>query len=293
MSNHIKTQSTIPFFSPFLIKGLQQRIIALFLLSLFVVFALTAQAQIEQDIPAIPNPPRLVNDFSGSFLTPEQREALERKLVAYDDSTSNQIAVVVVDDLKGYSRDEFAIALGRKWGVGGQKQFSNGVVILVNTGVKGGQRGVFIAPGYGLEGSVTDLIADQIVQNTLIPNFRQGANYRGLDEATTDIMEAAAGKYKAPGGYNQRGKGGRGSGLLMAAIVLFIIIVIISRRGGGGGGGYVSRRGYRDNWGGPVIFPGGWSGGGSGGGGGWSGGGGGFGGFGGGGFGGGGAGGSW
>jgi uncharacterized protein len=197
-----------------------------------------------------------------------------------------------VDDLKGYSRDEFAIALGRKWGVGGQKQFSNGVVILVNTGAKGGQRGVFIAPGYGLEGSVTDLIADQIVQNVLIPNFRQGSNYRGLDEATTDIMDAAAGKYQAPDGYNQRGKRGRGSGLLMAAIILLIIIVIISRRGGGGGG-YVSRRGYRDNWGGPVIFPGGWSGGGNSGGGGWSGGGGGFGGFGGGGFGGGGAGGSW
>ncbi len=264
----------------------------LLLFCLFSAVVIAAHGQIENDIPAAPNPPKLVNDFSGNFLTTEQQEALERKLVAYDDSTSNQIAVVVVDDLKGYSRDEFAIALGRKWGVGGQKQFSNGVVILVNTGTKGGQRGVFIAPGYGLEGSVTDLIADQIVQNVLIPNFRQGNNYRGLDEATTDIMDAAAGKYKAPDGYNQRGKGGRGSGLLMAAVILLIIIVIISRRGGGGGG-YVSRRGYRDDWGGPVIFPGGWSGGGSGGGG-WSGGGGGgFGGFGGGGFGGGGAGGSW
>ncbi|ULT38621.1 TPM domain-containing protein [Niabella defluvii] len=152
----------------------------MFLFCLFSVFVFTAQGQIENDVPAAPNPPKLVNDFSGSFLTPEQKDALERKLVAYDDSTSNQIAIVVVDDLKGYSRDEFAIALGRKWGVGGQKQFNNGVVILINTGTKGGQRGVFIAPGYGLEGSVTDLIADQIVQNVLIPNFRQGNNYRGL-----------------------------------------------------------------------------------------------------------------
>lgn len=262
------------------------------LLCLLSIVVFTAQGQIEADVPPVPHPPKLVNDFTGSFLTAEQREALERKLVAYDDSTSNQIAVVVVDDLKGYARDEFAIALGRKWGVGGQKQFSNGVVILVNTGAKGGQRSVFIASGYGLEGAVTDLIADQIVQNVLLPNFRQGSNYRGLDDATTDIMEAAAGKYKAPDGYDQRGRKGGGGGLLMAAIILFIIIVIISRRGGGGGGGYVSRRGYRDNWGGPVIFPGGWSGGGSSGGGGWSGGGG-FGGFGGGGFGGGGAGGSW
>lgn len=123
----------------------------IFLFFIFSVAVFRAQAQIENDVPGIPNPPTLVNDFSGNFLTPEQREALERKLVAYDDSTSNQITIVIVDDLKGYSRDEFAIALGRKWGVGGQKQFSNGVVILINTGEKGGQRGVFIAPGYGLK----------------------------------------------------------------------------------------------------------------------------------------------
>lgn len=260
------------------------------LLLLLVLISVFADAQIEKVIPAVPNPARLVNDFTGKFLTSGEVQALESKLVAYDDSTSNQIAIVVVDNLGGYSRDDYAMALGRKWGVGGQKQFSNGVVILVNTGEKGDQRGVFIAVGYGLEGAVTDLTADQIVQNVLLPGFRINNNYVALDKATTDIMNAAAGRYKAPDGYHDTGSGGGLGGLLLAAIVLFIIIVIISRRGGGGGG-YVSRRGYRDDWGGPVIIPGGW---GSGGGG-WSGGGssGGFGGFGGGSFGGGGAGGSW
>ncbi len=258
-------------------------------LTLCFISVVSAYAQIENDIPAVPNPLRLVNDFTGHFLTPDQVQALENKLVAYDDSTSNQIAIVVIDNLKGYTRDEYAIALGRKWGVGGQKQFSNGVVILVNTGQKGGQRGVFIATGYGMESTVTDLVADQITQNTLLPNFKQGNNYRAFDEATTDIMEAAAGKYTAPEHYRQRSSGGGVMGLLLVAIILFVIIVIISRKGGGGGG-YVSRRGYRDSWNGPIIFPGNWS---RGGGGGWSGGGGGFGGFGGGSFGGGGAGGSW
>ena len=59
-----------------------------------------------------------------------------RKLVAYDDSTSNQAAIVVVESLEGYSVDDYAIALGRKWGVG-NKEFNNGVVILISTG--GGQ----------------------------------------------------------------------------------------------------------------------------------------------------------
>lgn len=261
-------------------------------------FSLAAFAQIESAVPPVPNPPRLVNDFSGSFLTGEQVQALENKLVKYDDTTSNQIAIVIVDQLHGYSIDDYAIALGRKWGVGGQKQFSNGVVILINTGTKGDKRGVFIATGYGLEGAVTDLVAGEIVQNNLLPNFKAGNNYRGLDEATDNIIAAAAGRYKAPDGYHQ-GEG-RGPGfftIIILIVVVFIILSIISRKGGGGGG-YVSRRGYTNDWGGrsgglPWIIPGGFSGGGGGGG--WSGGGGGggFGGFGGGGFGGGGAGGSW
>lgn len=273
------------------------------LLFFSVALSVTSFAQIESVIPNPPQPPRLVNDFSdksngqAGFLSADEVQSLENKLVAYDDSTSNQIAVVIVDDLGGYSIDEYAVALGRKWGVGGQKQFSNGVVLLVNTAKKGGQRGVFIATGYGLEGAVTDLVASEIVQNNLLPNFRAGSNYQGLNEAVDNIIAAAQGRYTAPEGYHERGEGGgmRIFKIILIIFIVFIVLSIISRRGGGGGG-YVSRRGYTDDWGGrrggmPWIIPGkGW---GSGGGG-WSGGGGGgFGGFGGGSFGGGGAGGSW
>lgn len=261
----------------------------IFLLYLLLLSVLS-YGQIESAIPNAPSPPRLVNDFTGKFLTPEQVDMLENKLVAYDDSTSNQIAIVIVNDLQGYSRDDYAIALGRKWGVGGQKSFSNGVVILVNTGEKDGQqnRGLFIAPGYGLEGAVTDLIASQIIERIMIPDFKAGDNYRGLDEGTNAIMQAAAGRFKAPAGYGQNG-GKLSFGTIILIIVIVIVMVALMSGGGNGGGGYVSRRGYRG--GGGWIIPGGFSGGGGGGG--FSGGGGGFGGFGGGSFGGGGAGGSW
>lgn len=257
-----------------------------FFLLYFLLVSAVSFAQIESVIPDPPNPPRLVNDFTGRFLTPEQVQTLERKLVAYDDSTSNQIAVVIVDDLKGYSRDDYAIALGRKWGVGGQKQFNNGVVILINAGPK--DRGLFIATGYGLEGAITDLVADQIIQQIIIPDFKRGDNYRGLDEGTDALIQAAAGRFKAPDGYHRQGKG-ISFGKVLLLVIIIVVFVAFMSRGGNGGGGYVSRRGYRG--GGGWIIPGGWSGGGGGG---WSGGGGGgFGGFGGGGFGGGGAGGSW
>jgi len=260
----------------------------LLILTLFV--SLNSFAQIENVVPGRPSPPRLVNDFA-DLLTPEQEQALESKLVAYDDSTSTQIAIVIVMDLQGYEAVDYAVALGRKWGVGG-KEFSNGIVILVSTGGAAGQRDAFIATGYGMEGAIPDVTADAIVENDLILNFKEENYYRGFDQAVDNLIKAAAGEYKAPPGYNQKKDRGIGLGGIIFALV--ILSIIFSSVGGRGGGGMISRRGYGG-------FPAGWilgnilGGLGSGGGrGGWSGGGGGgFGGFGGGGFGGGGAGGKW
>ena len=264
-----------------------KRILSIFFLLLITSTSLLAQ--VESVIPAKPSPPRLVNDLTGKFLTPDQVAGLEAKLVAYDDSTSNQIAIVVVDDLKGYSAADYAIALGRKWGVG-NADFNNGVVILVSTGGGDGNRDVFIAPGYGLEGAVTDLLAAAIVDNDLVPNFKKGNQYVGLDQAVDDVIKAAAGRYTAPDGYADRGRKRKGVSPILIVFLVIIIVSLFSRGGRGGGGGMLSRRGF-----GPVFGPFGGMGGGFGGGGfgGGGGGGGGFGGFGGGGFGGGGAGGKW
>lgn len=261
----------------------------------FILFFFTSNllAQIDKAIPEAPTPPRLYNDFtrSGDFLTSHQAEELEHKLVAYDDSTSNQIVIVILGGLNGYEVNEYATALGRKWGVG-NKQFNNGVVVLITTGEDGEKRVAYIATGYGLEGAIPDITAKSIVDNELVPYLKEGKGsyYRGLDNTIDALIKAAAGEYSAPKGYANRKKGDGGP----PAIIIFLLIVgiwiliyIIKK---GGGGGMMSRRGYR-GWTGPWIGTGGWSGGGGGG---WSGGGGGgFGGFGGGSFGGGGAGSSW
>ncbi len=267
----------------------------LLIISFFV--SVCVQAQIEKSIPNPPNPPRLVNDFSKpGLLTAMQKEQLEIKLKLYDDSTSNQLAIVIVNNLDGYSKDEYAIALGRKWGVGGKGK-NNGVVILISTGKDDNgtrdveQRKVFIAVGNGLEGAIPDLTAQSILDNELIPNLKTGNTYRGLEEATDALISAAAGRYTAPAGYANRGK--KGIGFFQILLIIIVILFVLSMMSKGGrNGGMMSRRGYRGwNNGGPTIwFPssgGGWSGGGG------SSGGGGFGGFGGGSFGGGGAGGDW
>jgi uncharacterized protein len=260
------------------------------LLILSLLFSLVASAQIEKVIPQRPNPPRLVNDFTGT-LTSEQVTALENKLVAYDDSTSTQVAVVIIPTTGDYSVEEVGLKIIRDWGVGG-KEHSNGVVLLIAKD----DRKIRIEVGYGLEGAIPDVTAKSIIDNDLTPNFRDGNYYRGIDQATDNIIKAAAGEYKAPAGYNNN----KSKGISIGRIIFWLIIIFFILGGlgsrGGGGGGMVSRRGYGG-------FPAGWilgsilggmsSGGRGAGGGGWSGGGGGFGGFGGGGGGGGGASGGW
>lgn len=235
-------------------------------------------------IPDKPNPPRLVNDFVG-ILSRSDREQLEQKLRAYNDSTSTQLVVVIVKTTEPYPIGDFAFQVGRKWGIG-QKGKNNGLVLAWATET----RKVYIATGYGLEGAIPDAIAKRIISNTIVPAFKQEQYYQGLDKATTEIIQRATGEYKADPDRDT----GDGGGIPLIFIVFGVILIVffISRRNNGGGG---SNRNRGGGWG-PIFLPtstySGW--GGSGGGG-WSGGGGGggFGGFGGGSFGGGGAGGSY
>jgi uncharacterized protein len=251
-----------------------------------------------QSVPPKPNPPRLVNDLA-HVMTADQVASLENKLVAYDDSTSVQIVVVTVPTVGDGSIEDYALGILREWGVGNKKT-NNGLVILAAIQ----DRKVYIATGYGLEGSVPDLTAKSIVDNEILPNFKEGGQdnyYRGFSHAADAVIKAVAGEYKAPQGYNKhKGRGGSGGGNIIGLIVIALVVffLFIGRGGGGrGGGGLFGGGGMLPFLLGTMLGSssrGGWGGGGSSGwGGGSGGGGGGFGGFGGGSGGGGGAGGSW
>ena len=243
-----------------------------------------------QNVPSKPNPPKLVNDLA-DVLSADEEARLERKLVAYDDSTSNQVVILTIKTLEGYPIEEYALKVFRDWGVG-NKTTNNGVLMLAIID----DRQIRIEVGYGLEGAIPDITANQIIRNDIALGFRGGNYYEGFDKASESIIKAAAGEYKAPEGYGKKtGKSGKGLGAMIIAFIVLIFILSNINRRGGGGGGFVSRRGYRDFVGPSILgsLLGGGGGGWSGGGGGWSGGGGGFGGFGGGSSGGGGASGSW
>lgn len=239
-----------------------------FLLGIFI-------PSLAQDIPAKPN--GYVLDAS-SVLKPEERESLEQKLRGYADSTSTQFAIVLIPTTGSRDPYDFALEIGKTWGVGQQGK-NNGVVVLVAVE----DRKIRIVTGRGIEDVLPDAVCKRIINRILKPSLKAGDYYGGLDAATTEMMQRASGQFKADPDEE--------SGGIPPVLIIFLIFVIISiikairNRGGGSGPG---SRGGGGMFFPPVFFGGGDYGRGSGGGGG---GGFDFGGFGGGDFGGGGAGG--
>jgi uncharacterized protein len=269
-----------------------KRIFASMALLMLIVFSSTGILY-SQGIPEKPSPARLVNDFAG-LLNGNEISALESKLVAFSDSSSTQIAIVIVKDLANYEIEEYAQRLGEKWGIG-QKGLNNGLLIVVKVKTGSSKGEVFIKPGYGLEGPVPDLTCASIVDNEILPAFREGNYYKGLDKATSVIISLVRGEFTAAQYAGKKPpnniKKSAPAGLFIAVFIIAIFLISagknnhnnISRKGGLPFWLLLSmmnsgRNASSGSWGG---FSGG--GGGSGG----------FGGFGGGSFGGGGAGGSW
>lgn len=247
---------------------------------IFLVIALLGYSQ----IPERPVPAKLYNNFSQNhpdFLSPSEASQLEEKLEVFSNETSNQICVVIVDDLNGYEPADFATKLLNDWGIG-KKESNNGVVVLLQLNPEKGGRD-FIQTGYGLEGAIPDLATKKIREEELEPSLKAGRNFEALDKTTTRLMELAKGEINVKDYTRQ--KKGRGIQKGIPFIVIVIIIMIIAGNRRGGGGTTFSRGGTRYWGGGFGGFGGSGFGSGSSGGG--------FGGFGGGRSGGGGSGGSW
>lgn len=245
------------------------------------------------DIPEKPQLQSSVYDYA-NLLTTSEKNSLESKLIKYSDTTSTQIVVAIISTTKGENIGLLAPRWGHQWGIGQAKE-DNGVFILLAKD----DRKIWIAPGYGVEHKLTAGITGELIRNVIIPEFKKGDYYNGLNKGADAIFQLLKGEYK--GSRLTSKQDGFPLGALMILFIIFIIILISitkNRRGGGGKGGNrldsrdlleaiilsnMGRGSYRrgsSGWGGSS--------------GGWSSGGGGFGGgFGGGGFSGGGAGGSW
>lgn len=216
-------------------------------LLLFLTSYSTSSAQ--DDIMKVKSRPLLVNDDAQLFTTAERLD-LEQMLVAYNDSTSTQIAVITTNSLNGYAPGDYAARLGEQWGIG-RKGKENGIVILIKPRI-GNERGeVFIATGYGVEHILTDARVGRIIDNYMIP-YLPNDYYRATKGAALVIIEMLSGEFQAD--LNDFSDSEALSTFLIAAIIFLIIIYTVSKRSNNNGNDSPNGRNSGSGRG-PTYFP--------------------------------------
>jgi uncharacterized protein len=220
---------------------------------------------------------RVVDD--ASLLSYPEEVAITADLKALEDKTSDQLVVVTLPSLQGYTIEDFGYQLGRRWGIGTEKM-DNGVVLIVAPN----ERKVRIEVGRGLEGTLTDALSKIIIENGILPRFREGDFAGGIKNGVRDLALVLTGDAAE---VEARAKARNDADNPMIAWIFFILWLAIwlwilysiyrsvryGSRAGKGQTGSILVPG--SNWGGGGSS---WSGGGSSSGGGFSGGGGSFGG---------------
>lgn len=201
-------------------KGLFQY--AFLLIALLLCNSIFAQ----YTIPEIPKLQTSVYDYA-NILSATEKAQLEEKLIRYSDSTTTQIVVITIESLKGEDVSQLATKWGQTWGIGGTAKEDNGVVILVSKD----ERKIAINPGYGLEDRLTAGIGGEIIRNIIIPEFKAGSYYNGLDKGADALFNVFKGKYKGERKQNKQ----KDFPILPIIIIVIVILVILSKNKNGGG----------------------------------------------------------
>jgi uncharacterized protein len=178
------------------------------------------------DIPEKPEFQTSVYD-NAKVLSADEKAQLEEKLIRYSDSTSTQIVVITIESLKGEDIGILTPKWGQKWGIGGTAKNDNGVIILLAKA----ERKIWISAGYGLEDRLTAGIGGEITRNIIIPEFKAGSYYSGLDKGTDALFDVFKGKYKGERKQTKEKK----FPVLPIIIIVFIIFAIISKNKNSGG----------------------------------------------------------
>ncbi|WP_295337730.1 YgcG family protein [Flavobacterium sp.] len=189
-------------------------------------------------IPKVPAEQTSVYDYA-DVLNSEEESKLKEKLIRYSDSTTTQIVVITIESLQGEDIGILTPKWGHAWGIGGSKQNDNGVIILLAKK----ERKIWISAGYGLEDRLTAGIGGEITRNIIIPEFKAGSYYKGLDKGTDALFDVFKGKYK---GERKKAKKDGSVPILPIIIIIIVIIFIIAKNKGNGGGNHGNRGGGFD-----------------------------------------------
>ena len=119
-------------------------------------------------------------------------DQLEKGLEQYEDSTSNQIAILIIQSLDGQFIEEYSLKVAEKWKLG-VKAKDNGVLLLIAID----DHKMRIEVGHGLEGVLTDALCNRIIRNEMAPEFRRGDYDAGILAAIHSIVQAIGGEYSS------------------------------------------------------------------------------------------------
>ena len=178
-------------------------------------------------------------DYIG-LLEPAQARQLEQKLIRYSDSTSTQIVVAIIASTEREDIQYLGAQWGHKWGIGQQKE-DNGILVLLARD----DRRIGINTGYGVEEFLTDALSKRIIETVIIPEFRKGDYYAGLDKGTDAIFQVLTGQFKGSGGGG--GPGRFPFEAFLPFLIFIIIIIILASRNNKGNRGNRRKRGL-DIW---------------------------------------------
>ena len=183
---------------------------------LFIVLLNTQLSFSQFDIPEKPTIETSVYDYAG-ILSQERASYLEQKLLKYADSTSTQIVIATVKTLNGDDISMTATNWGHKWGIG-DKDKDNGIFILVVSE----DRKIDISTGYGIEYRLTDLMAERILNRVILPEFKRGDYFSGLDKGTDAMIATLNGEFDAP----RKKKDGFPAGLILLLGTMFFVFLL-------------------------------------------------------------------
>jgi uncharacterized protein len=186
------------------------------LVAIGCALALAAVAQI-----AVPALTARVTDLTGT-LTAQQRAALEERLAAFEASKGSQIAVLIVPTTQPETIEQFGIRVGDAWKVG-RKGVDDGAILLI--ALK--DRALRIETGYGLEGVLPDAVARRIIDEHIVPRFKQGDYFGGIDAGLTRMMSVIEGEPLPPPRGTARPRAGEGGGGLQELLVIGFLLVFV------------------------------------------------------------------
>ncbi len=119
----------------------------------------------------------------------------------FEQEDSTQIVVLTIPSLEGDNLEAFSLHVAEGWQIG-QKGLDNGALLLIARD----ERKLRIETGYGLEGTLTDLVAGRIIRNIILPNFKKGNFNQGVIDGVAAMMAAVKGEFKAQEVPRSKGK---------------------------------------------------------------------------------------